>query len=235
MRRVDLPNAVRQIRDRQVRAVISSGQGGRDGVILDCNGADLAQYRKNPVVLAFHDPNAPIGRCSTIARNGNGAIEGLIDFAKSGISPMADQVYGLIKDGVISALSVGYEPKSPPGPKDKNGFRTVKDWELLELSFVSIPADPGAVVLERAHWRRREHLGPPVPLADLGHRLNDVEALAPRRVRAVIAEGLRHGVSVRPDEVPPQKPVWDGSSDAGTWARRCWHYQWQRQQRSAGL
>jgi HK97 family phage prohead protease len=234
VRRIDLPSAIREVSARQVRVMVSSGAAGRDGLILDCNGVDLTEYRRNPVVLAFHDPNLPVGRCTTIGRNGNGGIEGLVNFAREGVSEAADTVYGLVKDGALNSVSVGFEPLTPPGPKDKNGVRLVKEWELLELSFVSIPADRGAIVLERAHGRRREHLGPSIPRTDLGHRLNDVEALAPRSVRAVIAEGLRYGVLVGPDEVPPQRPAWSGG-DPGEWARRMWRYQWQRQQRSAGL
>jgi HK97 family phage prohead protease len=233
VKRIGLPSAIRQVSDRQVRVMVSSGAAGRDGLILDCNGVDLTEYRRNPVVLAFHDPNLPVGRCTAIGRNGNGGIEGLVNFAREGVSQAADTVYGLVKDGALNSVSVGFEPLTPPGPKDRNGFRTVKDWELLELSFVAIPADRGAVILERGYGRRREKLGPPVPRTDLGHRLNDVEALAPRRVRAVIAEGLRHGVHLRPEEIPPHKPVW-GGGDPGEWARACWRYQWQRQQGSAG-
>jgi HK97 family phage prohead protease len=234
VRRIDLPSAIRQVSDRQVRVMVSSGEAGRDGLILDCNGVDLTEYRRNPVVLAFHDQNLPVGRCTTIGRNGNGGIEGLVNFAREGVSPAADTVYGLVKDGALNSVSVGFEPLTPPGPKDRNGFRTVKDWELLELSFVAIPADRGAVVLERGYDRRRERLGPPVPHTDLGHRLNDLEALAPRRLRAVIAAGLRHGVNVCPEEVGPLRPAWSGG-DPGEWARRMWGWQHARQQRSAGL
>jgi HK97 family phage prohead protease len=152
MQRASLPTAVRQVADREVRVVVSSGEGGRDGIVLDCAGCDLSQYRKNPVVLLGHDPMMPVARCSRINANGI-ALHGTIKFPSAGVSQVADNTYSLVREGILNSVSVGYEPLSPPTAKDRAGFRTIRQWELLEISWVSIPADKGSTVLERGYGR----------------------------------------------------------------------------------
>jgi phage head maturation protease len=51
------------------------------------------------------------------------------------------------KAGVLRALSVGFDPVEVE-PNGKGGFNFNK-WELLELSIVAVPANPGATVLAR--------------------------------------------------------------------------------------
>jgi len=50
--------------------------------------------------------------------------------------------------GVLRALSVGFDPVEVE-PNGKGGFNFNK-WELLELSIVAVPANPGATVLGRS-------------------------------------------------------------------------------------
>jgi HK97 family phage prohead protease len=227
------PHALRAVAERTCRAVLSSGLPGRDGLVVDVHGIDIGPYRSNPIVLLQHSQDAPIARCWPLSRD-NGKLEGIITFPPAGVSANADEAYGLVRSGILNATSIGFEPGEQSRP-DRDGVRTVRSCVLYEVSLVSVPADVGAVITERSvRSRRRDHLGPSIPRTDLGHRLNDVEVLSPRRVRSLIAAGLRYGVNVRPEEVGPLKPAWSGG-DPGEWARRMWRYQWQRQQRSAGL
>jgi HK97 family phage prohead protease len=197
MQRASLPTAVRQVADREIKVVVSSGEGGRDGIILDCGGCDLGQYRKNPVVLLGHDPMMPVARCSQISANGI-ALHGTIRFPSAGVSQVADNTYSLVREGILNSVSVGYEPLSPPTAKDRDGFRTIRQWELLEISWVSIPADKGSVVIERGYGRAA--------------RQADLRAL---RQAARAELGL------------PHRPVLRDSSDggAGVWGRRYADYQ----------
>jgi HK97 family phage prohead protease len=142
----------------------------RDGDILVPGGCVLDNYRQNPIQLWQHDPSEPIGTNSDIVVRPD-CIEARTTFAPAGVSPVADKVRGLVKSGIIRSVSVGFEPldAEPIDPaKPLRGLRITK-WELLECSFVSIPADPGAVVTARAvaDTELEEATAPaPVPVAD---------------------------------------------------------------------
>ena len=84
------------------------------------------------------------------------ALESQIDFAPQGVSDIADQVCGLVKAGVINAVSIGFQPldQEPLDPHDRRAGTRITRAELLEVSFVSVPADKGAIVLERSFGRR---------------------------------------------------------------------------------
>ncbi len=134
------------------------------GDVLEASGADLSNYRRNPIVLFNHDPSHPVGTAS-LSRNGN-AIDGVITFAPQGASQKSDEVCELAKAGVLSGVSVGFDPiDASPYPL---GFRITK-WELLEVSLVAIPCNPSARVLERRYGSssRAERL---VEIAELCER-----------------------------------------------------------------
>jgi HK97 family phage prohead protease len=136
------------VTDRQVRVVASDGTRDRMGDILDPAGAELDQFRRNPVVLAQHDSSQPIARCPVIAVSGNQVVA-TIEFPAAGVSARSDEYLALLKAGVISAVSVGFIPLAR-SPLNDGGYRFTS-WELLELSVVSVPANANALVLERSY------------------------------------------------------------------------------------
>jgi HK97 family phage prohead protease len=142
-------HALRSISERASRGILSSGEPGSDGLIVDPAGISTAFY--NGIVLWQHRQEDPVGKCVP-AMNGR-ALEGRIDFAPEGISDTADVVCGLVKAGILSGISIGFDPTETM-PRDKNGYRRVTRSTLLEVSIVSVGADPGARVTERAAgWR----------------------------------------------------------------------------------
>ncbi len=148
IRRQALPTETNVLADRrQVRVVCSTPEVGRDGIVLISEGVDLSSYKTNPVVLWQHDADRPVARAIQIGVSG-GSLEALVQFPDEGISPKADEVYGLIRSGVINAVSVGIDPLQVDDGSE-GGQRIVKA-EMLEFSFVSIPAVRGALITERA-------------------------------------------------------------------------------------
>jgi HK97 family phage prohead protease len=137
--------------DRQVRAVCSTGDVDRDGEVIVQAGIDLSAYLANPIVLWQHDVGSPIGKCVEIGVGG-GRLMAVIEFAPLGVSDTADEVCGLVKCGVINGLSVGFMPseREPVDPKNPRGPQKHTACELYELSFVAVPANPGAAVIERS-------------------------------------------------------------------------------------
>ena len=137
--------------DDEVEVIISTSALARDGHVLEPTGCDLTNYRSNPVVLWQHNPDLPVGRATDLAVEGD-RIRARITFAPSGISPKADEVRGLVKNGIVSGISVGFDvlDGEPLDPKKPRGGQRFTKWELLECSFCSVPVDPGAAVTARA-------------------------------------------------------------------------------------
>ncbi len=134
----------------QVRVVMSTDSLARDGHVLLPRGCQLQAYRANPIVLWSHDPEMPVGNAGDIVV-GTGGISCTVTFAPPGVDPTADRIRGLTKAGVIRAVSVGFDPieMEPLDPKHPRGGQRISIWEMLELSFVSVPADTGAIVTAR--------------------------------------------------------------------------------------
>ncbi len=133
--------------ERQVRVVASTPAVDRAGDVVVAEGIDLAAYQANPVILWNHDPGSPIARCVEIGVKA-GQLEAVAQFPPEGTDPLADRVYGLIKAGVVNATSIGFAPVEET--PIKGGGVTVNRAELWEFSFVSVPANPEALVVERS-------------------------------------------------------------------------------------
>lgn len=143
--------AVTELGDRQVRVICSTGDLDRSGEQVVQSGIDLSAYKTNPIVLWAHDPTQPIGRASNVAViDGNLTAE--VEFAPPGISPKADEICGLVKSAFINTVSIGFDPlqSEPMDPKKPKGPERYLSIDLMELSFVSIPANKGALVVQRA-------------------------------------------------------------------------------------
>ena len=155
---------INQLGDDEVEVVMSTAALARDGHVVIPQGCRLQNYQANPIVLWSHDADKPIGNVETIEVAGDD-IKARVRFAPLGISAQADETRGLVKAGVVRAVSIGFDPLEGE-PLDRNkpkGGQRFTDWELLELSFVSVPADPGAVVTARTHGD--EHVTDPAPAA----------------------------------------------------------------------
>jgi HK97 family phage prohead protease len=155
-----LPTRVRQLGENEVEIRMMTSGLGRDGHIIEPSGAMLGNYRRNPIQLWQHDPSCPVGRNEDLRVDGNSIVARSV-FVPSGISAKADEVRGLVKMGVINAVSIGFDiiESEPLDPKRPRAGQHITVWELIECSYVSVPADPEAVVVSRAHHLRRSQEG----------------------------------------------------------------------------
>jgi len=125
-----------------VIARVSSVKPNRNGFIINQLGGDYTNYQKNPVVLPFHDSKVkPVGRAygfnisesQTVCKvEFNNTTDGQ-DFAM------------LYKNGDMKAFSTGIMPLE--FTQNDDGTYNIDKWELLEISCVTVPADPTALVL----------------------------------------------------------------------------------------
>jgi HK97 family phage prohead protease len=172
--------------DLEVLVVASTEGLARDGHVLVQSGLDLSNYRRNPVVLFMHQQDTPVATASAIGFDGAGNLAGKVSFPPPGVSPEADKVRALVKSGVLKGVSIGFDPKEtePLDPKKPRGGQRITKSELLEISFVSVPADVGAGVTARWFGSRADML------ATL-NALPAIPAAAVQRAAAGIAGGRR--------------------------------------------
>ena len=131
--------------------VLSDATVDRYGDIVEPAGWKLAAFKKNPIALFAHRSDFPIGKWSDV-RVENGKLIGKLNLAKRGTSYRLDELIGLVEQGVLRAVSVGFIPrKSEPMDPDNpyKGTRYLES-ELLETSLVSVPANPSALSLAKS-------------------------------------------------------------------------------------
>ena len=94
----------------------------------------MQNYLKNPVILAYHDHSEPVGRMVEHRIDGKGL------WIKARISAAASEVFNLVKDGVLTAFSIGFRIVDAEYNSAAELF-VVKELELHEISVVSVPAN----------------------------------------------------------------------------------------------
>lgn len=116
--------------------VITTENLDRYQEVIKLDGWDLAHYRNNPVVLWGHDHNRLIGMATSIE-----IVDGKM-VAKGRFAPTDEgqEKRRLYELGFLKATSVGFLEKEREG-------NLITKAELLEFSFVSVPANPYALSL----------------------------------------------------------------------------------------
>ena len=109
----------------------------------------MDNYLMNPILLAFHNHERPIGEVTEYSVNN----EGLRVVAE--VSKAAGDVYNLVKEGVLKAFSVGFRVKDADYDSDTDIF-IIKDLELYELSVVSIPANAESIFSVKKSFKDEE-------------------------------------------------------------------------------
>lgn len=131
--------------------VLSDETVDRYGDVVVASGWDLRNFKKNPIALFGHQSSFPIGRWSNIRVEG-GKLLAKLNLAARGTSQRIDELIGLVEQGILRAVSVGFRAlEQEPIDKEKpyGGYRYTKS-ELLETSLVSVPANPAALALAKS-------------------------------------------------------------------------------------
>jgi len=131
--------------------VLSDATVDRMGDVIDPAGWDLRWFEKNPIALFGHSSDFPIGKWSDVRVEG-GKLLAKLNLAAKGTSARIDELIGLVEQGILRAVSVGFRPvKQEPLDRAKPyaGQRYLKQ-ELLETSLVSVPANPAALAVARS-------------------------------------------------------------------------------------
>ena len=125
------------------KVIINTDDRDRQMEIVKPEGAIIDNYLKNPTVLACHNYWAmPIGACLDLKLTEAGWEASGI-FAPTEEGQTARKLYDL---GILRTTSIGFIPLE----RDAAESWVITKWELLEFSFVPVPANPAALTVEQA-------------------------------------------------------------------------------------
>lgn len=130
---------------RTITGIASTPKQDRDNDILDMVGAKFAL----PIPLLWqHNHNQPIGEVTdaTVTDDGIEITATIVKIAEEGtLKNRTDEAWQSIKSGLVKCLSIGFRPLEYNYLEDSWGLH-IKEWEWYELSAVTVPANPDAVI-----------------------------------------------------------------------------------------
>lgn len=108
---------------------------------MDPQSIVIDRFQKNPILLFNHDTNYPVGKVLAVESREDGV------YCRARVSsvddPKINYVRELVRDGTLCTFSVRFDvpdEKSIIDDPDHAGVKLIKNWELQEISIVSIPA-----------------------------------------------------------------------------------------------
>ena len=148
-----VPSSCRRSSDNKRTVItINTSTLDRYGTVIEPDGVNMDNYRKNPVFLINHDPNLLAGSGANIRMQDGKLIAEVDDDMWDQEDPQIQRWYNKVKNGTMRASSIQFLPLSYEDAEDEEGkrFTRITDWELLEWSFVTLPGNPDAVRTARS-------------------------------------------------------------------------------------
>ena len=132
---------------RIVKGIATTSSTDRDEEIVDTSSVAKAfsnYLSSNPVVLLYHDFKRPVGR-TVEGKPGPESLEVTIEVAKG--TKDAEEAWELIKQGILRGLSIrGIPGRKRTVQKGGKSIKVVEVKDLLEISFVSVPANRESLI-----------------------------------------------------------------------------------------
>jgi hypothetical protein len=110
---------------------------------------DLSRCASNFPALFSHDAEQLVGQWSYPVKAG-GALLATSTFPAAGVSALSDQVRGMLAAGVLRGVSVGFRAGKIEFSRDPArplGINFLSGHQMVESSFVSVGANPAALVI----------------------------------------------------------------------------------------
>lgn len=130
---------------RTITGIASTPKQDRDNDILDMVGAKFAL----PIPLLWqHNHNEPIGEVTdaTVTDDGIEITATIVKIEEDGaLKSRTDEAWQSIKSGLVKCLSIGFRPLEYNYLEDSWGLH-IKEWEWYELSAVTVPTNPDAMI-----------------------------------------------------------------------------------------
>lgn len=134
---------------RTIDILASDGSVDRYGDVIEPEGWITEQYERNPVVLIDHDYRVASIVGTAQVEKSAGGLRAKITLQDPAQSPSAAMVADKLADGMLRAVSVGFLPREAEWLRGKDNYITGVHYltsELLEISFVAVPANANAVL-----------------------------------------------------------------------------------------
>jgi len=172
-------------------AVASTESQDRQGEVVEVGGWELKNFKKNPIILWGHDHMTPIGKAERVWIEKSGKPKLMFKAFISDATTRGREIKQLMQEGILRAFSVGFMPI------DADENRYTKQ-ELLEISVVSVPANPQAMTMAYKSLKgagfTHDEMGEIGVPAHLYERISDLEtrvdSIAEKTELAV--KGLKH-------------------------------------------
>lgn len=164
----------------------------RHGEVIPIESWDLSKFKANPVLLVNHDYQVQniVGKAKNVKISEVKAGKKALTFEPvfHEITQLAKEVKQMVIDGILNTVSVGFLRMGPEkdGDKERN--------ELMEISFVPVPANPGAHVLSTLAAKEVEQAEVQKIEKFVGESDDDViENAEVKEVKEVVEEVLKEG------------------------------------------
>lgn len=135
-------SATLERKGEKIEFIASDETLDRQGEVIPIDSWDLRNFKKNPVLLVNHDYKVQniVGRAKNIriADNGSGTKVLMFEPTFHGLTQLARDVEQMVRESILNTVSVGFMRKMP----DHDGDKQLN--ELMEISFVPVPANPSA-------------------------------------------------------------------------------------------
>lgn len=134
-----LPSATDVIDSIFIEGYASTNDVDRAGDVVSTQVWEkgIQNYLKNPIILAQHDHDDPVGRMVDYRVDSKGL------WIKARVSAAAE-IFNLVKDKVLTAFSIGFRIIDAEYNAASEIFM-VKELELVEISIVSVPCNQNTI------------------------------------------------------------------------------------------
>lgn len=134
-----LPSATDVIDSIFIEGYASTNDVDRAGDVVSTQVWEkgIQNYLKNPIILAQHDHDDPVGRMVDYRVDSKGL------WIKARVSAAAE-IFNLVKDKVLTAFSIGFRVIDAEYNAASEIFM-VKELELVEISIVSVPCNQNTI------------------------------------------------------------------------------------------
>jgi phage head maturation protease len=140
-----------------VGGIANANETDRINEVLNPTGVIANAFNKNSVLLRQHNHCDPVGLVTMLRPEDNGVhFEAWVgDPAAGPLTPCQTETRSLIAQRVLKAVSVGFIPLKirMPAYNDEGAMvdpARIEEWEMLELSVVSVPCNAGALFEQRS-------------------------------------------------------------------------------------